>query len=630
MAIGRIDPLSPIGPVRVHSGDNDAIPLFQPDASARDAVENVVSQSSDLAETDRQILDAWLAEFEQNWSPEHLARCVPDLPGEESPLRRPALIGMVRIDMRRTWQPSKQKHIEKYVKQFPEFRGAAGVPLELMQEELELRKSSGLSSSIVQFLLRFPSQAQEIRRWAELEAGLDPNVTSPLLSKSMPTTTPSATSLPQSQESPSRPVKAAASISPVPPAAPSAVVVSAPKPPAGSPPKPPPPAVAAPPSGPTFAPASFPAAAPTAQPSATGPTRTPSGELTGQFGRYFIERRLGRGGMGTVYLARDVQLDRRVALKIPHFDDHEGAEMPARFKQEARAAAGLLHTNICAVYDVGQCDGVHYLTMAYVDGQPLSDQLRGRKALPPQRAVDLVRRIALALDHAHRQGVIHRDLKPSNIMIDSRGEPVVMDFGLARRDDSQGTRLTVSGQTLGTLSYMPPEQLRGDLRDIGPHSDVYSLGVILYELLTGRLPFDGSPAEIVGKLLTNDPPPMSTYQPALAGSVLNVIVERSMNKLIADRYASMAQFAQALANLSAEAYAPAPPAKTPPPGRETASSPSLSAARRSSRRAQEPPKGAILAIILILAALAIGGLVWKLTQSLRTSNAVDAPIDSKR
>ncbi len=315
--------------------------------------------------------------------------------------------------------------------------------------------------------------------------------------------------------------------------------------------------------------------------------------------------------MGTVYLARDTQLDRHVALKIPNFED--GAEMPARFRQEARAAAGLTHPNICAVFDVGQCNGVHYLCMTYIDGQPLSEQLRGKKALPTERAVDLVRRIALALDHAHSVGVIHRDLKPSNIMIDARGEPIVMDFGLARRCDSQSARLTINGQTLGTLAYMPPEQLRGQLDEIGPHSDIYSLGVMLYELLTGRMPFDGSAAEIVGKLLTDDPPPMSKYQPALAGSPLNGIVQRAMKKATADRYGSMAEFAEALSSPAAKSSssAPATRPKTAPRNQIAAAAEPMASTKKSRSSQWTTTKVRVaLVVILIVAALIVGAAWW--------------------
>ena len=255
--------------------------------------------------------------------------------------------------------------------------------------------------------------------------------------------------------------------------------------------------------------------------------------------------------MGTVFLALDTQLERQVALKVPNFQRGLATAprwSPARFRQEARAlAAGLSHANICAVYDVGSVEGVHYITMAYVEGSPLSQRLKGNKWLPPDEAVDLVRRIATALAYAHGTGVVHRDLKPANIMITPGGEPVVMDFGLARRSDEQGSRLTATGEVLGTIAYMPPEQLSGDLERIGPHSDVYSLGCILYETLTGQLPFDGPPAQLIMKLLREDPRPIGELQPELVDSPLNAVIMKAMAKKVVDRYPTMIEFEAALA-----------------------------------------------------------------------------------
>jgi serine/threonine protein kinase/Flp pilus assembly protein TadD len=184
--------------------------------------------------------------------------------------------------------------------------------------------------------------------------------------------------------------------------------------------------------------------------------------------------------------------------------------------------------------------------MAYVEGCPLSQRLKGNKFLPIGETVALVRKIALALAYAHQTGVVHRDLKPANIMIDSRGEPIVMDFGLARRSDEQGSRLTATGEVIGTIAYMPPEQLSGDLERIGPHSDVYSLGVILYETLTGQLPFDGPPAQMITKLLREDAKLMGDIQPHLQGSPLEKVVRKAMAKKVADRFGNMFEFEAAL------------------------------------------------------------------------------------
>jgi serine/threonine protein kinase len=194
--------------------------------------------------------------------------------------------------------------------------------------------------------------------------------------------------------------------------------------------------------------------------------------------RYEIVRQLGRGGMGVVYLAKDKRLDRQVALKLPTLWGDEDAEFLHRFYREARAAAGLRHPNICRVFDVGEHDGQPYLTMEYLEGELLSEHLKGRQApMEPPKAVRLVRELAQVMDAAHQQGIIHRDLKPANIMLDEKAGPIVMDFGLARREDRQESLRTRAGQQLGTPAYMPLEQFQGKVERVGPHSDVYSLGV---------------------------------------------------------------------------------------------------------------------------------------------------------
>ena len=212
-------------------------------------------------------------------------------------------------------------------------------------------------------------------------------------------------------------------------------------------------------------------------------------ELPETFGRYRILRKLGQGGMGSVYLAHDSQLDRPVALKVPHFSAADGPDALERFYREARAAATIVHANICPVYDVNEHAGVPYVTMAYIEGRPLAELIRAGKPLPQRPVAAAARKLALALHEAHRRGVVHRDLKPSNVMINSRREPVVMDFGLAWRLDREDARLTKSGSILGTPAYMSPEQVRGDVSALGPGCDIYSLGVLLYEMLTGRPPY---------------------------------------------------------------------------------------------------------------------------------------------
>ena len=273
----------------------------------------------------------------------------------------------------------------------------------------------------------------------------------------------------------------------------------------------------------------------------------PNPRLAEQFGRYRISKRLGQGGMGSVYLAQDTHLERPVALKLPDFGKHEGPEARRRFLEEARTAATLDHPYLCRVYDTGEIEGQLYLTMAYIEGQSLA-ALIGDEGWPQRQVAALVGKLALALQEAHTRKVIHRDLKPANIMIKTTGgrrEPVIVDFGLARRDNPQEQRLTRSGQIMGTLGYMAPEQIRGDLNEIGPACDIYALGVILYELLTGRLPFNGSGLAVAGQILTQAPLHPSTHRSDLDPG-LEAICLKAMAKSVGDRYASMAELAAAL------------------------------------------------------------------------------------
>ncbi|MCH8243726.1 MAG: serine/threonine protein kinase, partial [Planctomycetes bacterium] len=280
------------------------------------------------------------------------------------------------------------------------------------------------------------------------------------------------------------------------------------------------------------------------QPAAAAPNADKQ-TLPEKFGRYRIEKQLGTGAMGIVYLARDTQLDRQVALKTPTFDTGRDPQMIERFYREAQSAATLRHANICPVHDVGEIDGVHYISMAYIDGKPLSDFVAAEKKLPVRTVVSLVRKLALALDHAHRQGVIHRDLKPANIMIDRQKEPLIMDFGLARRiDTDEQTRLTQEGMILGTPAYMSAEQIEGD-RTAGPSCDIHALGVILFELLTGELPYQGTIAAVIGQIMTQDAPPPSEFRDGVAPEI-DAVCRKMMARKGEERYASMKEVAAAL------------------------------------------------------------------------------------
>src|SRR5262245_24270851 len=277
------------------------------------------------------------------------------------------------------------------------------------------------------------------------------------------------------------------------------------------------------------------------------------------FGRYTVSRLLGRGGMAAVYLAHDPQMDRPVALKIPNFSGTLTEAQKQRFFREARAIAALRHSNICPVYDADEEQGVLYLTMHYIDGQPLASAV-DHGPMAPEKAIALVRRLAQAMQVAHTHGTIHRDLKPANIMIDRSGEPVIMDFGLARRTHwvleesrhpggatpagDQG--LTQHGSVLGTPAYMPPEQARGDVAVIGPRSDIYSLGVILYELLTGRRPFAADDTAELIRQIENDPPPKPTDFYTWVDKGVEAACLKALAKDPADRFQTMGEFERAL------------------------------------------------------------------------------------
>jgi serine/threonine protein kinase/CubicO group peptidase (beta-lactamase class C family) len=273
--------------------------------------------------------------------------------------------------------------------------------------------------------------------------------------------------------------------------------------------------------------------------------KQPATHMPQQFGRYHIVKLLGKGGMGSVYLARDTQLDRDVALKIPQFSGEGRAAMLERFRQEARAAATLHHPNICPVYEVGEIDGTHYLAMAYIEGKSLAELIRAGKPWTVRQIVALVRKMAQALAETHKRGVIHRDLKPGNVMINARGEPIIMDFGLARRTRSEDPRLTQAGSYIGSPAYMSPEQMRGDVEALGPGCDIYGLGVILYEALTRELPFSGDSVRLIARILEEPPPAPSALRPDV-DAALDAICRKAMAKRVEDRFASMAEFATAL------------------------------------------------------------------------------------
>ncbi len=266
------------------------------------------------------------------------------------------------------------------------------------------------------------------------------------------------------------------------------------------------------------------------------------------FSQYKIIKLLGRGGMGEVYLANDTALDRLTAIKIIHNDSGFGDQAAGRLIREARAAARLNHPNICSVYEGGETDGQPFIAMQYLEGEML-DTLIERDSISFDDAVAYARQIAAALAAAHASGIVHRDIKPSNIIIDSRKHLKVLDFGLAKETHPNSTDKDASaiGLIAGTVTYMSPEHVRG--MEINAQTDIWSLGVVFYQMLTGRLPFRGATkADLISDILNNDPIPPGDLIGTLPAA-FNYILDRALQKDRADRYASIERFDTDLAEI---------------------------------------------------------------------------------
>jgi formylglycine-generating enzyme required for sulfatase activity/predicted Ser/Thr protein kinase len=272
----------------------------------------------------------------------------------------------------------------------------------------------------------------------------------------------------------------------------------------------------------------------------------PFATLPTQFGRYEIRKELGRGQMGAVYLAYDVELDRLVALKVARVSASGSAKLLKRMEIEAKSAAKVDHPQICKVYDAGEIDGIRFIALQYIDGEDLKQYLKrlGRKREPGE-AVRLIVQILCALEAAHEQGVIHRDLKPENIMLNKKSQPVIMDFGLARKTIASSDAGLTQGMIVGTAAYMSPEQATGKAEGIDHRSDLYAVGVMLFEMLTGEWPFTGGAIEVMGKKSVQEPPSPLTLNP-----VLNPQLAAACHKMIAkqkgDRYITCAEVVEAL------------------------------------------------------------------------------------
>jgi serine/threonine protein kinase len=303
-------------------------------------------------------------------------------------------------------------------------------------------------------------------------------------------------------------------------------------------------------------------------------TPLPIGE---SIGRYRLETLLGEGTFGRVYLAHDTQLDRPVALKVAKSQELGGANLLAAFLSEARSAARLRHPGIVSIYDVGSEGDFHFIAMEHVPGESLRKQLVGTPQ-PPARVADLIAQAAEAMHFAHKQGLMHRDLKPANLLLDADGRVRIADFGLALHEDQQRRR---AGDRAGTLPYMSPEQVRGDAHRLDGRADIWSLGVIMYELLAGRRPFLGRPREVEDEILHRPPKPLRQIRDDV-DQELEQICLKCLAKDPEQRYSSAMDLAEALKGWSS----------------------GHPAAKRSKLRPW------LSIIVILLAALAVAPLIW--------------------
>ncbi len=265
--------------------------------------------------------------------------------------------------------------------------------------------------------------------------------------------------------------------------------------------------------------------------------------VAGQWlGKYQIVSLIGRGGMAAVYKGFDPGLKRHVAIKVLSAHLAADSQVLQRFEREAITSANLKHPNIVVIHDVGSAAGFHYMVMEYVEGRTLREEIRSVGAMPLSRVIQVSYQLGSALDYAHQRELVHRDLKPGNVMVGAGDHVTLMDFGLVKA--LRGARLTEVGSSVGTLEYMSPEQLGGD--EVDARSDVYSLGIVAYEMLIGYTPFRGdTPFKVIQNVMYSPPPPLSQLNPSVPAA-MQYEIERALAKQPAERHRSAGEFAEAL------------------------------------------------------------------------------------
>ncbi len=266
-----------------------------------------------------------------------------------------------------------------------------------------------------------------------------------------------------------------------------------------------------------------------------------------KLGRYTLRSKIGSGGSGAVYAAWDESLEREVALKVMVPAPGAPADLLERFRQEARLTARMNHPNIVPIYDVGENEGIFYIAMRLLSGRSLGDVLVERGPLSQDEAIRITLPLAQALAYAHQRGIVHRDIKPANVLFDEEERAMLVDFGIAKTLDAAAERLTLTGTTIGTPAYMSPEQSAGS--EVDYRSDIYSLGILLYQMVSGRAPFQGNAPTIMRAHLFEAPPPPSTFRPDL-GTELEKVILKAIAKKPEDRFNSLSEMMEALRAVS--------------------------------------------------------------------------------